>query len=44
MMDANHMTKPTGGIKQIVFERKCNEQTLYCFFDFEQLIAEFKEI
>ena len=44
MMDANHMTKPTGGPKQIVFERKCDEQTLYCFFDFEQLIAEFKEI
>ena len=44
IISANNMTKPTGGPKQIVFERKTDKQTLRCIFDFEQLIAEFEEI
>jgi len=44
IMNANNMTKLSGGEKQIVFDRKADTQTLRCIFDFEKLIAEFKEI
>ena len=44
IMNSNNMTKLKGGEKQIIFDRKTDKQTLRCIFDFEQLIAEFREI
>ena len=44
IMNANNMTKLKSGEKQIIFDRKADKQTLRCIFDFEQLIAEFREI
>ena len=44
MMAANNMTKPSGGSREIIFERRADKQNLRCIFDFDQLTAEFKEV
>ena len=44
MMTANNMTKPLGGSREIIFERRADKQNLRCIFDFDQLTAEFKEV
>ena len=44
MMIANNMTKPSGGSREIIFERRADKQNLRCIFDFDKLTAEFKEV
>ncbi len=44
MMTANNMTKPSGGSREIIFERRADKQNLRCIFDFDRLTTEFKEV
>ncbi|MDG2475104.1 MAG: alpha-amylase family glycosyl hydrolase [Paracoccaceae bacterium] len=43
-MEANEMTIPNGGLKEIIFTRKSEKQNLRCIFDFEKLVTRFEEI
>ena len=43
-MDANNMTKLSGSLRQITFNRISNKQILRCCFDFDTLTASFQEI
>ena len=44
MISANYMTEPFGAEREIIFERRADKQNLRCMFDFDKLIAEFKEV
>ena len=44
MMEANRMSKISGGPDQIVFDRISDRQRLRCSFDFKALTAEFEHI
>lgn len=44
LMTANHMTALTGDAHEIIFDRRVDDQTLRCRFDFNQLTASFEEI
>ena len=44
MISANYMTEPWGAEREIIFERRADKQNLRCMFDFDKLIAEFKEV
>ena len=44
MMESNRMSELSGGLRQIVFDRLSDSQTLRCCFDFDTLTASFEEI